>query len=47
MIKLEGRSSANPPLEHITGQPLCFPLPRLSLSWRVYVALEWTQYRQI
>jgi len=45
-IKLEGRPSVKPPLEHITGQPLCFSLPRLSLSWRVHL-VQWTQYRQI
>ena len=31
-IKLEGRPSDNPPLEHITGQALCSSLPQLSLS---------------
>jgi len=45
-IKLEGRPSDNPPLEHITGQALCSSLPQLSLSWRIHLE-QWTQYRQI
>jgi len=45
-IKLEDRPSANPPLEHLTGKPLCFSLIRLSLSWRVHGA-QCAQHRQI